>query len=177
MHSTVSRRSIFAGALAVGTLATTQALAAGKKSAAGSMHMDHGSMDHGNMDHGNMGNMKQGGGTFELTRDEERVVKALSACKAAGEVCLSQCIESLSGGDTSMAACARAVRTMLAVCDAAQKLVQNHSTFAGQQLALCRDACSACETECVKHKSHHAACRSCAEACKDAMSAIDRLLG
>jgi hypothetical protein len=66
---------------------------------------------------------------------------------------------------------------MLAICRAAQLTVETHSSFAGQQLALCRDACSACETECAPHKQHHDTCRACASACREAMDAIDRLLG
>jgi Cys-rich four helix bundle protein (predicted Tat secretion target) len=134
------------------------------------------------MDHGQMGDMPgmdhmAHGGHFELTRDEKRVVTALAECQVAGEVCLSHCIESLAAGDTSLAACARSVRAMLAVCKAAQVLVETHSALAGQQLSLCRDACSACETECAPHKAHHETCRDCASACHDAMEAIDRLLG
>jgi len=171
MNHNPSRRSLVAGAAAIAAATAATAIA---KPAKGKMPMDHGSMDHGQM--GNMPGMAHGG-HFELTRDEKRVVTALAECQVAGEVCLSHCIESLATGDTSLAACARSVRAMLAVCKAAQVLVETHSALAGQQLSLCRDACSACETECAPHKAHHETCRDCATACHDAMEAIDRLLG
>ena len=171
MNHNPSRRSLVAGAAAIAAATAATAIA---KPAKGKMPMDHGSMDHGQM--GNMPGMAHGG-HFELTRDEKRVVSALAECQVAGEVCLSHCIESLATGDTSLAACARSVRAMLAVCKAAQVLVEAHSAFAGQQLSLCRDACSACETECAPHKAHHETCRDCASACREAMDAIDRLLG
>ena len=174
MNHKPSRRSLVAGAA---VLAATAAASAIAKPAKGKMPMDHGNMDHGQM--ANMPGMDHmaHGGHFELTRDEKRVVSALADCQVAGEACLSHCIESLATGDTSLAACARSVRTMLAVCKAAQVLVETHSAFAGQQLSLCRDACSACETECAPHKDHHETCRDCASACHDVMDAIDRLLG
>jgi Cys-rich four helix bundle protein (predicted Tat secretion target) len=169
-----SRRSIVTGAATVAAAAAFTAVANAKspKGSGGSMPMDHSHMSSmPGMDH-----MSHGAG-FELTRDEKRVVAALSECQAAGEACLSHCIESLASGDTSLAACARSVRVMLAICRAAQLTVETHSSFAGQQLALCRDACSACETECAPHKQHHDTCRACASACREAMDAIDRLLG
>ncbi|MEQ1754995.1 MAG: hypothetical protein ABL973_12780 [Micropepsaceae bacterium] len=178
MNNPLSRRSIVTGAVAVGTLAAASTLAHAKKPMSGTMPMPSGGMDHSRMDHSKMDHsMMHGEADFELTRDEERVVRALSACQSAGEVCLSLCIEMLGAGDTDMVACARSVRTMLAVCRAAQSLIQAHSGFAGQQLALCRDACSACQAECAKHRGHHEACRTCDNACQDAMQAIDRLLG
>lgn len=175
MQQFVNRRSIFAGAAAAGTLAATAAIAGStspptkkRTSASTAGHDDH---------HDHMGHGGHGGGVFELTGAEKRVVSALADCQTAGEVCLSQCIEVLATGDTSMADCARAVRAMLAVCRAAKTLVESHSTFAGQQLALCRDACNACQSECVKHSKHHVTCSDCADACETAMKAIDRLMG
>ena len=175
MQNNPNRRMIFAGsalavALGAATTAASGTVPQGKKKATTSM-------DHDHMDHSHMNHAQHGGAEFELTRDETRVVGALAECQTAGELCLSQCIEVLASGDAGMADCARAVRAMLAICKSAKSLVECHSTFAGQQLALCRDACNACESECAKHKSHHEACRNCAEACETAMDAIDRLLG
>ena len=172
MHKPINRRAIVAGAIAAGTLVAPNALARSNKPHE-HMATTPNMPDHAHMDHSKM----SGGREFTLTRDEERAVRALATCESAGQVCLSQCIEALASGDTSMAACAWAVRTMLAVCGAAKTLVQTHSTFAGQQLALCRDVCVACASECAKHKAHHQACGNCASACEDAVEAIDRLLG
>jgi Cys-rich four helix bundle protein (predicted Tat secretion target) len=177
MTNLPSRRTLVAGAAAIAAATAASAIAKPAKGKGDKMPMDHGGMDHGQMaDMPGMDHMAHGG-HFELTREEKRVVTALAQCQVAGEACLSHCIESLAAGDTSMAACARSVRAMLAVCKAAQVLVETHSAFAGQQISLCRDACSACETECQPHKDHHETCRDCASACHDAMDAIDRLLG
>jgi Cys-rich four helix bundle protein (predicted Tat secretion target) len=129
-------------------------------------------------EHDHMEHMHHGDGAdFALTEQETATVRALTACSVAGEVCLSHCIQTLSTGDVSMAACARSVRDMLAICRSTQALIETHSTFAGQQLALCRDACNACRSECAPHATHHAACRACAEACQASIAAIDALLG
>ncbi|MEQ1617118.1 MAG: Csp1 family four helix bundle copper storage protein [Terricaulis sp.] len=129
-------------------------------------------------EHDHMEHMHHGeGADFVLTEQESATVRALAGCSTAGEVCLSHCIETLSAGDVSMAACAHAVRDMLTICRATQTLIQTHSMFAGQQLALCRDACTACRSECTPHAAHHATCRACAEACAASIAAIDALLG
>ncbi len=125
-----------------------------------------------------MEHMHHGAGVdFALTEEESTAVRALAGCSTAGEACLSHCIQTLSSGDVSMAACARSVRDMLAICRSGQTLIGTHSTFAGQQLALCRDACNACRSECAPHANHHATCRACAEACTASIAAIDALLG
>jgi len=112
-----------------------------------------------------------------LSAEDAAAVRALSACQSVGETCLSHCIAVLATGDASMAACARAVREMLAVCRASETLILTRSAFAGQQLALCREACAACRAECLPHAEHHATCGACAEACAAVIVAIDALLG
>lgn len=89
---------------------------------------------------------------------------------------MTHCIEILASGDASMAACARAVRDMLAVCATSRSLILTGSSFAGQQVALCREACVICRGECLPHAEHHASCGACAEACAAATAAIDALL-
>ena len=111
-----------------------------------------------------------------VSREEAAVVAALGACEAVGEACLTHCLALLGAGDASMAACARGVRDMLAVCRATQTLVQGQSALAGAQLALCRDACSACAAACAPHTSHHAPCSDCADQCRSAIAAIDALM-
>jgi len=130
-------------------------------------HMDH------DMSHMHMG----GGQDFALTANETSVVNALAACQVAGEICLSHCLQSLAAMDTSMSGCASSVREALAVCRAIQALVEAHSSFAGQQLALCRDVCNACRTQCAQHAEHHVSCRVCADSCASVIAAIDTLLG
>lgn len=175
MQQRLSRRSVFAVATVAGALAASNANAGTvpqakkrKGASSGNAAADH---DH-HMNHSKV----QHGAPVALSKAEDRVVQALGDCETAGELCLSECISVLAAGGTAMADCARAVRAMLAVCRARKTLIESRSTFAGQQLALCRDACNACESECAKHKAHHESCRACAEACETAIKAIDRLL-
>jgi|CXWL01.1.fsa_nt_gi Cys-rich four helix bundle protein (predicted Tat secretion target) len=111
-----------------------------------------------------------------MSAQESAVVAALGVCDSVGEACLTHCLALLGEGDASMAACARGVRDMLAVCRATQTLVQGQSALAGAQLALCRDACSACAAACAPHASHHAPCAACAEQCRNTVAAIDALM-
>ncbi len=111
-----------------------------------------------------------------LTGEEDAVVNALMNCDAAGQTCLSHCLALLAQGDSSMAACARAVREMLGVCAAARTLMYSGSALAAAQLAVCRDACGACRVACEPHISHHAQCAACAGACAQAVAAIDALM-
>jgi Spy/CpxP family protein refolding chaperone len=72
MQNIHSRRSIMTAAAALGTLAATSATAAPKKG-----HEGHGTMDHSHMNHG-APEMN-----FKLTRNEERVVRAIRSYLAA----------------------------------------------------------------------------------------------
>lgn len=111
-----------------------------------------------------------------LTVEENTVVNALMTCDAVGQACLSHCLALMAQGDSSMAGCARAVREMLGVCAAARTLMYSGSSLAAAQLAVCRDACSACRVACEPHISHHAQCAACAGACARAVAAIDALM-
>jgi len=159
------RRAVLGAALLiVATEASAQPRRRGTPPAPPEHDMDH--MQHG-----------AGGETFALTPPELIAVNALSTCRNAGEICLSHCMTLMSAGDVSVAACAKAAREMLAVCEASQKLIETHSNFAGQQLALCRAVCDACRSQCAPHAPHHVACATCAQSCAAVMAAIDALLG
>ena len=68
-------------------------------------------------------------------------------------------------GDTSLAECSKAVRDMLAVCNATQILVVGKPAYVKSAVQLCIDACTDCERACRKHEERHAICKTCAEAC------------
>lgn len=111
-----------------------------------------------------------------LSEREMAVVHALMHCDMAGQACLTHCLALMAQGDTSVAECARNVRDTLAVCEATRTLLQNRSALAAAQLAVCRDSCTACRAACQPHLGHHEQCRACAQACTDAIAAIDALL-
>lgn len=87
-------------------------------------------------------------------------------CVGTAEVCQAHCLDRLANGDTAMAACARSVTTVIAVCQALAVLATQHSPLLGKYAAVAADVCRACETECRKHEEHPP-CRACAEACRD----------
>ena len=69
------------------------------------------------------------------------------------------------GGDKEMAACAKSVNEMLAVCAALQRLATTDSRFLPKYATLAGEVCEACEKECRKHETKHAECKACADSC------------
>lgn len=93
------------------------------------------------------------------------VAAAASDCLPKGEACLDHCIQLLATGDTSLAACATAVRDMLATCRALTTLASAGSKNAKAMARLASDVARDCEVECKKHQAVHAPCKACGEAC------------
>lgn len=96
-----------------------------------------------------------------------KLTSAAFDCVTKGEACLAHCLVLLGQGEKDMAACARSVNQLLAICGALAKV----SVQAGSQLkALARlsaSVCEECEKECRKHEKKHAECKACAEACAE----------
>jgi Cys-rich four helix bundle protein (predicted Tat secretion target) len=90
---------------------------------------------------------------------------AAADCLPKGEACLDHCIQLLSTGDTSLAACAAAVRDMLATCRALTTLASAGSKNAKAMARLASDVARDCEAECKKHANMHLPCKACGEAC------------
>ncbi len=93
------------------------------------------------------------------------LVLAVSDCIQKGEVCLNHCIDLLGQGEKEMAACARTVNEMLAVCGALQKLANQNSKQLAKMAAIAMDVCKQCEDECKKHADKHESCKACGESC------------
>jgi Cys-rich four helix bundle protein (predicted Tat secretion target) len=93
------------------------------------------------------------------------LVEAASDCIKTGEACLAHCFASFAAGDTTLAACARSVDTMLSVCATLQKLAAAGSPHLPALARVALAVCDECEAECRKHAEHHATCKACAEAC------------
>lgn len=92
---------------------------------------------------------------------------AISDCIQKGEVCLNHCIDLLGQGEKDMAACARTVSEMLAVCGALQQLANQNSKQLARMAAIAMDVCKQCEDECKKHAAKHESCKACGESCAD----------
>ena len=86
-------------------------------------------------------------------------------CIQKGQVCLSHCLQLLGQGDKEMAACAKSVNQMLALCGALQSLANQESAYLPQLAKIAMDACNQCEDECKKHADKHEACKACGESC------------
>lgn len=174
MTSKIERRALLAGGVGALVLAAPEAAAQiwpfGRREAPMPTPIQH------------QGHSGHHGGAAEsappgLSGQERAVVSALMNCDSVGQDCLTHCLALMEAGDSSMAPCARAVREMLDVCAAGRTLMHSRSAMAAAQLAVCRDACSACRAACEPHISHHAQCAACAGACAQAVAAIDALIG
>ncbi|MCX7190429.1 MAG: four-helix bundle copper-binding protein [Methylotenera sp.] len=93
------------------------------------------------------------------------LVSAAADCIQKGQVCLNHCLFLLGQGDKDMAACAKSVNQMLALCGALQQLANQESTYLPKLASLAMDACKKCEDECKKHAKKHEACKACGESC------------
>jgi hypothetical protein len=90
---------------------------------------------------------------------------AASNCVKASLVYSDHCLQAFAAGDTSLAACARAVDQMLGLCGALSKLASLSSSYLPAMAKVALIGCQDCETECRKHAERHAPCKACAEAC------------
>ena len=93
------------------------------------------------------------------------LVESALHCVRTGDVCEAHCFDLLAEGDKAIAACARSVNQLVAVCNALAVLAANHSALLPRYASVARDACKACEEECRKHAEKHAPCKACADAC------------
>lgn len=97
----------------------------------------------------------------------ELLVDAVSDCINKGEACIAHCLILLGEGDKAMAACARSVSEMIAVCEGLRKLAAQGSKRAAEVARIAMNVCLDCEKECRKHENKHAECRACAKSCAD----------
>lgn len=93
------------------------------------------------------------------------LAKSASDCIQKGEVCLSHCLMLLGDGDKDMAACAKSVNQMLALCGALQQLANQNSKLLSKMAALALEACDQCAEACKKHAEKHEECKACGESC------------
>jgi Cys-rich four helix bundle protein (predicted Tat secretion target) len=102
------------------------------------------------------------------------LASAAGDCVRRAEACLSHCLVMLGGGDTSMAACASAVRDTIATGRALESLATAGSKHTRSMSRTALDVAKACEVECKKH-SQHAPCKACGDACATLIAEINKL--
>lgn len=93
------------------------------------------------------------------------LAESAADCVLKGEACLSHCLVLLGDGDKALAACAKSVNQMLAVCAALRGLAQQNAKYTASFAKAAIDVCKDCEDECRKHEKKHAECKACAESC------------
>ena len=86
-------------------------------------------------------------------------------CVKTGDLCEAHCFDLLAEGDKAMAACARSVSGLIAVCGALAVLAAQNSPLLPRYAGVAKDVCKACEEECRKHAEKHAPCKACMDAC------------
>lgn len=94
-----------------------------------------------------------------------KLAASAADCIQTGQVCLNHCLQLLADGDKMMAACARTISDVLAVCGALQQLANANSPFLPKLAAVAREACQACSDECKKHAEMHEQCKACMDSC------------
>ncbi len=104
--------------------------------------------------------------------------RQLEHCASACTICADAC---LSEDASSLRRCIRLTLECADICALAGRSVLRHreadATLLRPLLAACVTACQLCRDECDRHAPAHDHCRLCAMACRDAMRAVNELLG
>ena len=95
---------------------------------------------------------------------------AYGDCAAAAQACASHCQRSLATGDTMLADCLKAVLDTDAVATGVARLAQYQSAWAPVMARSALAVLDACLEACRPHIGHHAECKACADACKQAIA-------
>jgi len=101
------------------------------------------------------------------------VLNAVNDCTDKGTRCISHCLVAWNEGDLDLAACAKKVNEMNAICEGFSKLLAANSNHIKGYAKICKSVCKECAKECRKHDQHHE-CRECAEACEALIKSIDK---
>ena len=101
------------------------------------------------------------------------VLDAVNVCTDKGSRCISHCLVAWNEGDLELAACAKKVNEMNAVCEGFSKLLAANSGHLSDYAKICKSVCKECAKECREH-DQHIECRECAEACEALVKAIDK---
>ncbi|MCW8901713.1 MAG: Csp1 family four helix bundle copper storage protein [Gammaproteobacteria bacterium] len=104
---------------------------------------------------------------------QPKVLAASNNCTDKGTNCISHCLVAWNEGDLELAACAKKVNEMNAVCDGFSKLLAANSGYVKEYAKICKAVCNECAKECRKHDQHHE-CRECAEACETLVKEINK---
>ena len=102
-----------------------------------------------------------------------KLLDAVNNCTDKGTRCISHCLVAWNEGDLDLAACAKKVNEMNAICDGFSKLLAANSNHVNAYASICKSVCKECAKECREH-DQHIECKACAEACEDLVKVIDK---
>jgi Cys-rich four helix bundle protein (predicted Tat secretion target) len=101
------------------------------------------------------------------------LVAAAMHCTQVGQACLRHCIAMLSGGETSMGACARAVADLVPAVQALADIAAGSSRHVAPLAKVVAEIAKDCKTECDKHPTM-APCKACGDACAALLGVIEK---
>jgi len=104
---------------------------------------------------------------------QPNMLNAVNDCTDKGTRCISHCLVAWNEGDLDLAACAKKVNEMNAICDGFSKLLAANSTHVKNYAKICKSVCNECAKECRKH-DEHIECKECAEACEALVKEINK---
>ena len=108
--------------------------------------------------------------------DYTSLINAASSCHKAALACENHCLESFAAKDTSLAACAREVAEMMAICEATIRVASLKSKYTKEIVAVCKKSGESCKAECLKQAKQHDICRIMAEECDKCIKECDKVL-
>lgn len=106
------------------------------------------------------------------------LIRCVEACYDCAQTCASCADASLAEDDVRMLArCIRLCLDCTDLCAATGAIATRHLVIENpllrEILGACALTCRRCEEECLKHASHHAHCRVCAEVCASCRKACE----
>lgn len=104
---------------------------------------------------------------------QPNMLNAANDCTDKGTRCISHCLVAWSEGDLDLAACAKKVNEMIAVCGGFSKLLAANSNHVKDYAKICKSVCKECAKECSKHDKH-IECKECSEACEALIKEINK---
>lgn len=104
-----------------------------------------------------------GAQTKKATGNASALAKSSRECLSTSATCLAHCLDMLAS-NSSMAACAKSVNEVIAICTALEKLAIQNAPSLAKQAAVALDACKRCEALCLKFASMPP-CKACADSC------------
>jgi Cys-rich four helix bundle protein (predicted Tat secretion target) len=104
---------------------------------------------------------------------QPEALDAVNNCVDKGHRCISHCLVSWNEGDLELAACAKKVNEMNAICEGFSRLLAANSSHVHNYAKICKSVCTECAKECREH-DQHIECRECAEACESLVKIINK---